>query len=207
MICYFEYRKFAKRKLTSRGRISRVATRYRPISKFSWIPNGQQEIRLEMLADMLTELHFKQFPFFSWNYEYFCYFQMLLSYSVSALYIYKSIPSNQYIFYNRDNFLNFLYIQKLLKLLCFPPTSLQISRPFDSLPFIWFILFSLLRIFADNKSNTQIYQPGFTLNTKYLQVIMDAEQSHFSVFAGYYSRLKSEKNVFRLIQYKMCAYL
>ena len=72
-----------------------------------------------------------------------------------------SIPSNQYIFYNRDNFLNFLYIQKLLKLLCFPPTSLQISRPFDSLPFIWFILFSLLRIFADNKSNTQIYQPEF----------------------------------------------
>ena len=130
-----------KEKLTSRGRISRVATRYRPISKFSWIPNGQQEIRLEMLADMLTELHFKQFPFFSWNYEYFCYFQMLLSYSVSALYIYKSIPSNQYLLYNRDNFLNFLYIQKLLKLLCFPPTSLQISRPFDPLPFIWFIFF------------------------------------------------------------------
>ena len=79
MICYFEYRKFAKRKLTSRGRISRVATRYRPISKFSWIPNGQQEIRLEMLADMLTELHFKQLPFFSWNYEYFHFYQMLLS--------------------------------------------------------------------------------------------------------------------------------
>ena len=175
-----------------------MATRYRPISKFSWIPNGQQEIRLEMLADMLTELHFKQFPFFSWNYEYFNFYQMSLN--CVFLYIYKSIPSNQYIFYNRDDFLNFLYIQKLLNLLCFPPTSLQISRPFDSLPFIWFILFSLLRIFADNKSNTQIYQPGFTLNTKYLQVIMDAEQSHFSVFAGYYSRLKSEKNVFRLIQ-------
>ena len=79
MICYFEYRKFAKRKLTSRGRISRVATRYRPISKFSWIPNGQQEIRLEMLADMLTGLHFKQLPFFSWNYECFYFYQMSLS--------------------------------------------------------------------------------------------------------------------------------
>ena len=110
-----------------------------------------------MLADMLAELHFKQLLFFSWNYEYFYIYQILLK----LRYIYKSIPSNQYIFYNRDNFLNFLYIQKLLKLLCFPPTSLQISRPFDSLPFIWFILFYLLRIFANNKSNTQIYQPRF----------------------------------------------
>ena len=155
-----------KQKLTSRGRISRVATRYRPISKFSWIPNGQQEIRLEMLADMLTELHFKQLPFFSWNYEYFYFYQM---YSVSALYIYKSIPSNPYIIYNRDNFLNFLYIQKLLKLLCFPPTSLQISRPFDSLPFIWFILFPAKKQLVTQRKQSKfltLNDSGFINNTR-----------------------------------------
>ena len=188
MICYFEYSKFAKRKTNLEG---------------TNIPSGDKissYIQVFLNSQWTTRNSFRNA---SWHAHWATFQTIAILFLKLRVFSFLSNViklGHPYIIYNRDNFLNFLYIQKLLKLLCFPPTSLQISRPFDSLPFIWFILFSLLRIFADNKSNTQIYQPGFTLNTKYLQVIMDAEQSHFSVFAGYYSRLKSEKNVFRLIQ-------